>query len=73
MIGGCTIQIKIDTAKMELLKDKINDHATHSKNKNTTYLCGGINERKKGYQLKSNLVKNENGDLSADSLKSVKM
>jgi hypothetical protein len=30
-------------------------------------LYGGINEFKRGYQLRSNLVKDENGDLLADS------
>jgi hypothetical protein len=29
----------------------------------------GINEIKRGYQPRSNLVKNENGDLLADSYK----
>jgi hypothetical protein len=39
----------------------------NSKNKNTRDLYRGINEFKKGYQPKSNLVKDENGDLLADS------
>jgi hypothetical protein len=30
---------------MEYLRDKMNEHATHSKN-----LCGGIYEKKKDYQ-----------------------
>jgi hypothetical protein len=30
-------------------------------------LCGGINEFKRGYQHRNNLVKDENVDLLADS------
>jgi hypothetical protein len=36
--------------KREYLKDKINDLATNTKNKNTRDLCRGINEFKRGYQ-----------------------
>jgi hypothetical protein len=39
----------------------------NSKNKNTGDLKRGINEFKKGYQPRTNLVKGENGDLLADS------
>jgi hypothetical protein len=40
----------------------------NSKYKNTGDLSNrGINEFKRGYQLRSNLVKIENGDLPADS------
>jgi hypothetical protein len=49
------------------LKDKIDELATNSKNKNIRDLYRGINYFKKGYQPRSNLVKNENGDLLADS------
>jgi hypothetical protein len=38
-----------------------------SKNKNIRDLYRGINEFKRGYQPRSNLVKDENGDLLADS------
>jgi hypothetical protein len=48
--------------KKEYLKDKINESATSSKNKNR-----GINKFKKGYQPRNNLVKDENFDLLADS------
>jgi hypothetical protein len=48
------------------LKDKINELPTNS-NKNIRDLCRGINEFKRGYQLKNNLVKDENGDLPGDS------
>jgi hypothetical protein len=53
--------------KMEYLKDKINEVASNNKNKNIRDLYRGINEFKKGYQPRSNLVKDENGDLLADS------
>jgi hypothetical protein len=53
--------------KREYLKDKINELALNSKNKNITNLYRGINEYKKGYQPRNNLVKDENGDTLADS------
>jgi hypothetical protein len=39
----------------------------NSKNKNIRALYRGINECKKGYQLRNNLVKDKNVDLLADS------
>jgi hypothetical protein len=39
----------------------------NSKNKNIRDMYKGINEFKRGYQPQSNLVKDENGDLLADS------
>jgi hypothetical protein len=51
----------------EYLKDKINELATNSKNKTIRDLYKGINEFKRGYQTRNNLVKDENGDLLADS------
>jgi hypothetical protein len=39
----------------------------NSKNKNNRDLYRGINEFKRGYQPRSNFVKDENGDLLADS------
>jgi hypothetical protein len=53
--------------KKEYLKEKMNELATNSKNKNTRDLYRGINEFKRGYHRRSNLVKDENGDLLADS------
>jgi hypothetical protein len=41
--------------------------AMNSKNKNIRDLCRGMNEFKLGYQPRSKLVKDENGDLLADS------
>jgi hypothetical protein len=54
--------------KKEYLKDKINELASNSKNKNIRDLYRGINEFQRGYQPGNNLVKDENGDLLADSL-----
>jgi hypothetical protein len=54
--------------KREYLKGKINKLAMNSKNKNIREPYRGINEIKKGYQHRSNLVKDENGDLLADSI-----
>jgi hypothetical protein len=53
--------------KREYLKDKINELATNSKNKNIRDLYRGINEFKRGYQPRNDLVKDENGGLLADS------
>jgi hypothetical protein len=51
----------------EYLKDKINELGSNSKNKNVRDLYRGINEFKKGYQPRTNLVKDERGDLLAHS------
>jgi hypothetical protein len=53
--------------KKEYLKDKINELATNSKNKNIRDLYRAINQFNRGYQPRNNLVKDENGDLLADS------
>jgi hypothetical protein len=53
--------------KREYLKDKINELATNSKNKNNRDPYSGLNEFKRGYQPRCKLVKDENGDLLADS------
>jgi hypothetical protein len=57
----------IRNKKREYLKDKINELAMNSKNKNIRDLYREINEFKRGYQPRSNFVKDENGDLLADS------
>jgi hypothetical protein len=49
------------------VKDKIDELATNSHNKNIRDLYKAINDFKRGYQPISNLVKDENGDLLADS------
>jgi hypothetical protein len=55
------------TKKREYLKNNINELETNSKNKNIRDLYRGINEFKKGYQPRTNMVKEENGDLFAYS------
>jgi hypothetical protein len=54
--------------KREYLNDKIDETATNSK-KNIRDLYRGINEFKRGYQPRSKLVQDENGDLFAYSHK----
>jgi hypothetical protein len=68
-INGGHLKIVRREASREYLKDKINQLATNSKNKNIIYIyiSRGINEFKRGYQARNNLVKNGNGDLLADS------
>jgi hypothetical protein len=55
--------------KMEYLKGKITNIEINTKNKNIRDLYKGITEYKKGYQPKTILVKDERGDLLADSQK----
>jgi hypothetical protein len=57
--------------KREYSKDRINELESNSKNKNVRDLYRGINEFKKGYQPRTNLVKNEKGDLLVDPHKTV--
>jgi hypothetical protein len=52
--------------KREYLKDKIKVLESNSKNRNIRGLYRGINEFKKAYQPRTNLVKDEKGDLLAD-------
>jgi hypothetical protein len=52
--------------KREYLKDKITEIELNSKNKNIRDLYRGITEFKKGYQPKTNLVKDEKVDLVVD-------
>jgi hypothetical protein len=52
--------------KRQHLKDKINELESNSMNKNIRDLYRGINEFKKGYQPRTNLVRDERGDLLAD-------
>jgi hypothetical protein len=53
--------------KSECLKGKINEVATNSNYKNIRELCRGINYCKRGYQPRSNFVKDANVDLLAGS------
>jgi hypothetical protein len=48
------------------LKGKINELETNNKNKNIRDLYRGINEFKKGYHPRINIIKDENGNLLED-------
>jgi hypothetical protein len=52
--------------KREYMRDKINKLESNTKSKNIRDLYRGINEFKKGHQPRTNLVKDERGDLLAD-------
>jgi hypothetical protein len=52
--------------KREYLKGKINELETNNKNKSIRELYRGINEFKKRYQPRTNIIKDENGSLLAD-------
>jgi hypothetical protein len=52
--------------KREYLKGKINVLETNKKNKNVRDLYRDINEFKKGYQPRINIIKDEIGNLLAD-------
>ena len=53
--------------KEAYMKGKIEKIETSSKIKNVRDLYRGINDFKKGYQPRNTVVKDENGDLVADS------
>jgi hypothetical protein len=55
------------TNKREYPKNNINELETNCKNKNIRDLYRGINEFKKCYKPRTDMVKEENGDLLADS------
>jgi hypothetical protein len=63
---GCEISRHFRNKRGNTCK-KIDELVTNSKNKTIRNLYTRINYFKKGYQLRSNLAKNENGDLLADS------
>jgi hypothetical protein len=62
----CEISRTFRNKKKEYLKGTINDLETNNKKKNIRDLYRGINEFKKGYQPRINIIKNENGNLIAD-------
>jgi hypothetical protein len=47
------------------LKERINELETNNNNKNIRVKSRGINEFKRGFQSRTNLVKYENGNLLA--------
>ena len=53
--------------KKEYLKAKIEELETNCKIKNIRNLYRSVSDFKKGYQSRTNIVKNEKGDLVADS------
>jgi len=53
--------------KKAYLKVKIEEHETNSKINNVRDLYRGINDFKKSYQPRTTIVKDEKGDLVADS------
>ena len=53
----------ISGKKRGISEAKIDDHETNSKMKNIRDLYRGINDFKKGYQPRTNIVKDEKGDL----------
>jgi len=55
------------TKKKEYLKAKIDELETKRKVKNIRYLYRGISDFKKGYQPRTDIVKDEKGNLVADS------
>jgi len=63
----CEATSHLRNKKKEYLKAKIEELETNSKIKNIRGLYRGINDCKKGYQLRTNTVKDENGDLVTDS------
>jgi hypothetical protein len=58
---SCEASRHLRNKKREYLEDNINELAMNSKNIRDLYR--GINECKRGYQPRSNLAKDENGDL----------
>jgi hypothetical protein len=52
--------------KREYLKGKINEPESNNKDKNIRELYRGINEFKKRYQPRINIIKDENRNLLAD-------
>jgi hypothetical protein len=63
----CEASTYFRNKKREYLKDKTNELATNSKHKNIRDLYRGINEFKRGYQLRNNFVKDKNSGLLAYS------
>ena len=53
--------------KKAYLRAKIEELETNNKIQNIKYLYRGISDFKKGYQPRCNIVKDEKGDLVADS------
>ena len=63
----CEANRHIRNKKKAYLKAQFEELETNSKIKNIRDLCRGISDFKKGYQPRTNIVKDWNGDLVADS------
>jgi len=63
----CDISRHFRNKKKAYLKAKIEELETNSKIKNVRDLYRGISDFKKGYQPRTNIVKDDKGDLVADS------
>ena len=63
----CAATVHFRNKKKAYLKAKVEELETNSKMKNIRDLYRGINDFKKGYQLRYNIVKDEKGNLVADS------
>jgi hypothetical protein len=62
----CETSRTLRKRKREYLRGKINELETNNKNKNIRDLYRGMNEFKKGYQPRINIIKDENGNLLVD-------
>jgi hypothetical protein len=58
--------IRIFRKKREYMEGKINELETNNKNKNTRHLYRDVNDFKKGYQPRINIIKDEIDNLLAD-------
>jgi len=63
----CEVSRHFRNKKKAYLRAKIEELETNSKIQNIRDLYRGINDFKKGYQPRCNIVKDEEGDLVADS------
>ena len=63
----CEVSRHFRSKTMAYLKAKVEELETDSKIKNIRDLYRGISGFKKGYQPRTNIVKDEKGDLVADS------
>jgi hypothetical protein len=59
--------IEISGKKKNIYKIKLMNLKIHNKIKNIRVLYRGINDFQKGYQPRTNIVKDEKGDLVTDS------
>jgi hypothetical protein len=62
----CETSRTVRNKNRDYLKDKINELETDNKNINIIDLYTGINEFKKGYQPRINIIKDENGNQLTD-------